>query len=122
MAWTVLFHDDFRAEFKELPEEVQIELAARLKLLEKEGPRLGRPTVDTLNGSSFMNMKEIRFQKDGVWRFACAFNPIKQAIILCGGDKEGKNQQRFYKKLIKVADLRYGGHLKTLEPAAKKGK
>jgi hypothetical protein len=93
-----------------------------LKLLEREGPRLGRPTVDTLNGSSFMNMKEIRIHKEGVWRFACAFDPIKRAIVLCGGDKEGKNQQRFYKNLIRVADGRYSEHLKSLEPSAKKGK
>ncbi|WP_352561397.1 MULTISPECIES: hypothetical protein [unclassified Mesorhizobium] len=33
------------------------------------GPQLGRPHADTLNDSSFANMKELRFDADdGVWR------------------------------------------------------
>jgi hypothetical protein len=63
MSWLVSFHDDF--EFDELPEEVQDELLARLEVLAEFGPQLGRPQVDTLNGSSFPNMKELRFRKDG---------------------------------------------------------
>jgi hypothetical protein len=61
MTWDVLFHNEFEVEFAELPEAVQDELLARLKLLEKIGPALGRPNVDTLEGSSFPNMKELRF-------------------------------------------------------------
>src|ERR1700737_3337328 len=84
--------------------EVRRELLARLKLLECAGPQLGRPTVDTLTGSSFQNMKELRFQQDdGVWRFAFAFNPQRAAIVLCGGDKEGTDQASFYKELIAKA-------------------
>jgi hypothetical protein len=120
MAWTVKFHDDF--EFDELGEEIQNELLARLKTLETFGPQLGRPNVDTLKGSSFPNMKEIRFRKDGVWRFAFAFDPLQQAIVLVGGDKEGENQGKFYKDLISVADARFSAHLKAIKPALKKGK
>jgi hypothetical protein len=47
-------------------EEIQDELFVRLKVLAEFRPHLGRPHVDTLNGSSFANMKELRFQKDGV--------------------------------------------------------
>ena len=71
MPWTVLFHQDFEVDFAALPEDVQEELLARLQLLVEFGPTLGRPNVDTLNGSSFPNMKELRFRLDGVWRFAC---------------------------------------------------
>ena len=63
MAWLVRFHDEF--ELEEFPEEIQDELFARLKVLAEFGPQLGRPNVDTLNGSSFPNMKELRFRKDG---------------------------------------------------------
>jgi hypothetical protein len=73
MAWPVSLHDDFR--FDELPEEIQDELLARLKVLAEFGPQLGRPQVDTLNGSSFPNMKELRFRKDGLWRFAFCVRP-----------------------------------------------
>jgi len=52
-------------------------------------------------------MKEIRFALKGSWRFAFAFDPDRQAIILFGGNKEGINQTRFYKSLIKKADRRF---------------
>jgi hypothetical protein len=47
----VYLHDEF--ELEELPEEIQDELFAQLKVLSEFGPQLGRPNVDTLNGSSF---------------------------------------------------------------------
>jgi hypothetical protein len=40
MSWDVFFHNEFEAEFIELPEAVQDELLARLKLLETIGPTL----------------------------------------------------------------------------------
>ena len=67
MKWTVQLHDAFDAEFDALPEAVQDELLAHAKLLEQFGPALGRPRVDTLNGSRYANMKELRFDAaDGV--------------------------------------------------------
>lgn len=41
MAWSVLFHDDFDAEFAALSEDLQDELLAHAKLLEEFGPNLG---------------------------------------------------------------------------------
>jgi DNA-binding XRE family transcriptional regulator len=120
MAWLVYLHDEF--ELEELPEEIQDELFARLKVLSEFGPQLGRPNVDTLNGSSFPNMKELRFRKDGLWRFAFALDSLQQAIVLVGGDKEGKNQTRFYNNLIKVADARFSDHLRKIKSTLKKGK
>jgi hypothetical protein len=120
MVWIVHFHDEF--ELDELPEEVCDELLARLQVLAEFGPHLGRPNVDTLNGSSFANMKELRFQKDGVWRFAFAFDPLQQAIVLVGGDKEGESQSKFYKNLIRIADARFSEHLRKIKPALKKRK
>lgn len=114
MAWRVFFHNEFENEFAELPEAVQDELLARLKLLEKFGPALGRPNVDTLEGSSFPNMKELRFRLDGLWRFIFAFDPARQAIVLVGGNKEGQNQSRFYRALIRTADARFAAHIAVL--------
>src|ERR1700704_3718046 len=96
MPGLVQLHDEF--EFEELPEGIQDELLARLRVLAEFGPQLGRPNVDTLKGSSFPNMKELRFRKDGLWRFAFAFDSLQQAIVLVGGDKEGENQAKFYKR------------------------
>jgi hypothetical protein len=42
-------------------------------------------------------MKELRFDAaNGVWRIAFAFDPKRQAILLCGGDKSGRSEDRFY--------------------------
>jgi hypothetical protein len=122
MTWDVLFHNEFEVEFAELPEAVQDELLARLKLLEKIGPALGRPNVDALEGSSFPNMKELRFQLDGLWRFIFAFDPARQAIILVGGNKQGQNQARFYRNLIKLADARFAAHIAALKASNRSGK
>lgn len=50
------------AKFDQLPEAVQNSLLAHAGLLEQFGPSLGRPRVDTLNGSRHANMKELRFE------------------------------------------------------------
>jgi hypothetical protein len=120
VSWIVLFHEDFHAEFSVLDDDLQDELLAHARLLAEFGPNLGRPTVDTLKGSRHANMKEMRFSWAGeIWRVAFAFDPRRQAVLLVGGDKGGADQRRFYKRLIQVADDRYGDHIATLEKQAK---
>ena len=112
VTWNVEFHDDFATEFGALTDDVQIELAARISLLESYGPSLKRPYADTLNGSKHSNMKELRFMADGgVWRVAYAFDPDRSAILLVAGDKAGTNERRFYGNLIRLADKRFDEHL-----------
>ena len=102
-------------EFEAFSEVVQDELLPNARLLETYGPQLGRPHVDTLNGSTFANMKELRFRaNNGGWRVAFAFDPERNAILLVTGDKGGTNEKRFYKRLIGTADKRYAGHLKRI--------
>jgi hypothetical protein len=121
MAWIVQFNEDFEPEFDALPEEVQDNIFAKATLLEEFGPELGRPNVDTLKGSQYPNMKELRFNaSDGVWRVAFAFDRKRQAILLVAGDKSGVSQKRFYKQLIQIADQRFTNHLNK-KPEAKDG-
>jgi hypothetical protein len=88
--WAVEIADDFESEFDALHEDVRVEILALSGVLEKFGPRLGRPRVDTLNGSRYPNMKELRFSAaDGEWRVAFAFDPRRRAILLVAGDKSG---------------------------------
>lgn len=120
MSWRVHFDDDFRREFERFPVAVQDGLLARALLLEREGPGLGRPHADTLVGSRHANMKELRFQADGgVWRVAFAFDPDRKGVLLTAGDKAGKSERRFYRKLIATADGRYDRHLETLGKGGK---
>jgi hypothetical protein len=115
MPWEVQFYEAFEPEFEALAEAVQDELLAKALLLAEFGPELGRPHVDTLNGSRHRNMKELRFNAaDGVWRVAFAFDMERRAILLVAGDKSGGSQKRFYKTLIKRADERFDAHLNQL--------
>src|ERR1700719_2018445 len=112
MAWVVIFHEAFDAEFLELPRAVQTALAAKARLLESIGPRLGRPPVDTLKNSKHANMKELRFDAaGGVWRVAFAFDVARQAVILVAGDKSGEIEARVYRTLIATAEKRFDDHL-----------
>jgi hypothetical protein len=115
MTWNIEFQSDFYSEFTEFPTDVRLELLAKLTLLQEFGPNLKRPHVDTFNGSTYSNMKELRFQAaDGVWRVAFAFDPRRSAILLVAGDKSGGSEKRFYKQLIKIADSRFADHLTEL--------
>jgi len=56
------------------------EILALTRFLQQFGPQLGRPRVDTLNGSRHANMKELRFSAaDGEWRLAFAFDTKRKA-------------------------------------------
>jgi hypothetical protein len=61
LSWVVEIGDEFEPDYDALPEEVRLEILALSRVLQQFGPHLGRPRVDTLNGSSFANMKELRF-------------------------------------------------------------
>ena len=115
MKWAVEIADEFEPEFEVLDEEVQNEILALSRLLQRFGPRLGRPRVDTLNGSRHANMKELRFSvADGEWRLAFAFDPARKAVLLIVGDKSGGSTRRFYRALIRRADERFDRHLAQL--------
>ena len=114
--WKVDLHDDFLPEYRDLHEEVQDELLAHIELLELFGPQLGRPRADTLKGSRYANMKELRFDAaDGVWRVAFAFGPDRKALLLAAGDKSGVSERRFYRALIDKADSRFTAHLARIK-------
>lgn len=112
VGWSVAIADEFDA----LYEDVQIEILALSRLLQQFGPQLGRPRVDTLKGSHYANMKELRFGAvNGEWRVAFAFDKKREAVLLVAGDKSGVSAQRFYRELIRKADHRFGAHLAGLE-------
>ena len=121
VSWTVEIGDEFEPEFNELHEDVRTELLALSRLLQQFGPQLGRPRVDTLNGSRHANMKELRFSAaDGEWRVAFAFDPTRSAILLVAGDKSGVSEKKFYKRLVAKADKRFDAHLSRLKKKERK--
>ncbi len=60
MAWEVEYADEFGRWWDSLTEEERDSVAVGVGLLSEAGPALARPTVDTLKGSRFPNMKELR--------------------------------------------------------------
>ena len=115
MVWAVVYHPGFLKELKALDQDVADKLRETAIALSEDGPRLGRPLVDTLSGSRHGNMKELRIAVKGAWRFAFAFDPARRAVVLVGENKEGSSSRRFYKRLIQIADERFDDWLEALE-------
>ena len=103
----------FEEWWEGLTEGEQINVDAKVRLLEQRGPALGRPHVDTIQGSRHPNMKELIVQHAGrPYRVLFAFDPRRCAILLIGGDKTGND--RWYEEHIPIADRLYDEHLETL--------
>ena len=91
------------------------QVTAAIKLLAEHGPTLGRPLVDTISGSRHRNMKELRpgSSGDSELRILFAFDPVRRAILLIGGDKSG-NWARWYQREIPMADRLLDEHIQAL--------
>jgi len=97
-----------------LSAEEQDSIGISVSILQDKGPELGRPHVDTLKGSKFSNLKELRTQHQGrPFRTIFAFNPLRTAILLIGGDKTG--DQQFYRRIIPIAEQLYAAHLQEIK-------
>lgn len=81
-------------------------------LLREYGSQLSRPFADTVKGSRYPNMKELRPSE--TVRIFFAFDPSRTAILLIGGDKAGRPEQRWYKRMIGLADRLYERHLQEV--------
>lgn len=80
--------------------------------LGENGPALGRPLVDTIKGSRYPNMKELR-PFGGNIRVLIALDPRRTAILLLGGDKTGQWRE-WYEEAIPEADRLYEVYLDEL--------
>ena len=108
--WVVILRPTFIHWLNQQTESVADSIMANIELLRTNGPLLGRPYSDTVQGSKFRNMKELRVQHLGrPYRAFFAFDPKRQAIVLCAGDKTG--DKRFYEKMIPLADKEFSQHL-----------
>lgn len=101
--------------FASLDKNSREQVAAAVRLLERSGPQLGRPIVDSITSSKHRNMKELCPGSSGrsELRILFAFDPERSAIMLLAGDKSG-SWERWYKKSIPVADELYDEHLRQL--------
>lgn len=113
MAWEVEVTDQFVEWYNSLNGASIDAMERAVALLEAAGPALGRPHADKVRLSRYPNMKELRVQTGGSpLRVFFAFDPRRVAILLIGGDKTGDD--RFYDRMIRLADELYDEHLADL--------
>jgi hypothetical protein len=98
---------------RSLTESQQDALRVDIEVLEKMGPYLGRPFVDSIKGSRHSNMKELRTMHGRRHlRSFFAFDPRRTAILLLGGDKTG--DKKFYDRMVPLADRLFDQYLAEL--------
>lgn len=109
--WFIATTDRFDNGFSALNDTDRACVLAAMMVLREKGPGLARPYADTLKGSRFSNMKELRIQSRGdPVRAFFAFDPCRTGILLCAGSKVG-NEKRFYDEMIPIADNEFTHYL-----------
>jgi len=111
--WEVEFTDEFGGWWDSLDPDEQDSVDFGVRLLQEHGPNLKRPHADTIAGSAFPNMRELRCQHEGrPYRVLYAFDPRRVGILLIGGDKTGDD--RWYDRSVPRADEIYRTHLREI--------
>ena len=92
MTWALLYTDAYDGRILDLTDAETVDVLAMVEVLEMTEPNHGRPYADTLHDTSKVkNLKELRIQHDGKpYRVFYAFDPVRRAVLLCGGRKDGK--------------------------------
>jgi len=113
MACEVEYTDEFGSWWRSLSLTEQEDVTAYVTLLENRDVRLGHPHSSGIHGSRHGHMRELRVQSGGrPIRVFYAFDPLRNAILLIGGDKTGDD--RFYDVFVPIADRLYDEHLELL--------
>ncbi len=106
--WEVTFTPEAGRWYATLGAEDATRIKAAFDELRVNGPALGRPFVDSVKGSRYHNMKELR-SVGGNLRALFAFDRSRRAIVFVGGDKPN-DWQGWYRRNIPIADRRYEQH------------
>lgn len=106
--WDVYVVDEVLDWINQLDPPLRTRVAQAIDLLAEVGPGLGRPLVDTIQGSAVANLKELR---PGSIRILFAFDPWRSTILLVAGDKAGQ-WNVWYETAIPLAEQRYEAYLK----------
>jgi hypothetical protein len=114
MPWEIEFTDEFSGWWDRLTVDEQNSIADGVYVLEEFGPTLTSPQADTVRGSRYPNMRELRIQHQGrLYRVLYAFDPRRVGVLLIGGDKTGN--PRWYREFVPKADTIYSQHLDEIE-------
>jgi hypothetical protein len=111
-AWEIVVSPEARSWYMQLSQKDVNRVAKALDRLEVMGPATGRGYVDSIKGSRFHNMKELRSVGRNI-RVLFAFDPNRRALLLVGGDKTN-DWKGWYARNVPRADKIYEKHLRSL--------
>ena len=94
--------DEFADWYETLDEADQERVAVSVNLLGRMGVALPFPYSSAIKGSEYP-LRELRCQSGGApLRIIYAFNPVRQSVLIIGGDKTG--DPRFYEWIVPAAE------------------
>jgi len=118
VAWDVEYTAEFGDWWDSLTPDERVSIAAVVELLEDLGPSLRFPHCSGVQSSRHKHMRELRIQHEGrPYRVLYAFNPLRTAILLIGGDKTGNDH--WYEQFVPIGDRLYDQHLRELKNEGK---
>ncbi len=98
----VIACDEFADWYRELDDTDIEEVTRVVDMLEMLGSGLRFPHSSAIQGSDYP-LRELRIQSKGrPLRVFYAFDPVRQAVLLIGGDKTG--DRRFYERMVPKAE------------------
>ena len=113
MATEIVVTDEFKLWFEGLNESEQEAIDRIVGLLQERGVTLEFPCSSGIKGTKVAGLRELRIQQAGrPYRILYAFDPIRQAILLVGGDKTGDS--RWYEKAVRLAEKLFSEYLRGL--------
>jgi hypothetical protein len=96
----VIGTDEFAAWYEQLEDKYADAVTVAVSKLEDQGVALGHPASSAIKGASFA-LRELRIKSHGhALRVFYAFDPRRDAVLIIGGDKTGKNSDDFYETMI----------------------
>lgn len=111
MATSVRGTEDYFHWFRALDGQDAEAVTHTLLMLEELGVTLGYPYSSAIKG--WNPLRELRIQSGGrPLRVFYAFDPLRQAILLLGGDKTGED--RFYERLLPAAKRLWEQYLSAM--------
>ena len=103
---------EFEEWFQGLGDQDADAVARIVDMLEMYGTELPFPYSSAIKGAK-LALRELRVQSQGKpLRILYAFDPIRRAALLVGGDKTGDG--RFYERMVPLAEKIWGRYLKEI--------
>jgi hypothetical protein len=110
MATEIIVTDEFKQWYEDLSADEQRSVLRYVGMLEDMGVTLPFPYSSGIQNSRYASMRELRVQHSGrPYRVLYAFDPVRNAVLLVGGEKTGKD--RWYETTIKAADRLFDEYL-----------